>query len=169
MRKAAFSILLALAIPAQAADETAANSQRGGRPGTNVEMPFLMAPLTNSDGKLIGYAYISTRLTAVSETYALSVRDKLPFIQDAMVRDVNAEAIASPDDPEKIDIVGVEKRLLADAVKVMGVGKVRLMTVCTVQIAELRPAQPAASNIPADQMTKAGPPPKYAVKSRCES
>lgn len=169
MRKALFFLLMALALPAHAADDTAADAQKGGKPGTNVEMPFLMAPLINADGKLVGYAYLSTRLTATSDTYALAVRDKLPFIQDAMVRDVNAEAVAGPDDPEKVDIAEIERRLLADAVKVMGVGKVRLMTVCTVQIAELRPAQAVASNIPADQMMAGGSPSKGAAKSRCES
>jgi hypothetical protein len=169
MRKAVFLLLMALAVPARAADDTAPDAKKGGKPGTNVEMPFLMAPLTNADGKLVGYAYLSTRLTATSDTYALAVRDKLPFIQDAMVRDVNAEAVAGLDDPEKVDIAEIEKRLLADAVRVMGAGKVRLMTVCTVQIAELHPAQPEAPNTPADQMTAGGVPSKSPIKSRCES
>ncbi len=112
MRKAAILLLMAaLAVPARAADD----AQKGGKPGTNVEMPFLMAPLSDADGKLIGYAYVSTRLTAMSDIYALAVRDKLPFIQDKMVRDVNNEVITTPDDPEKVDIAGLERRLLADA------------------------------------------------------
>ena len=102
MRKAAILLLMAaMALPAQAADD----AQKGGKPGTNVEMPFLMAPLSNADGKLIGYAYISTRLTAMSDTYALAVRDKLPFIQDRMVRDVNT-GHDDARDPEKVDIDG---------------------------------------------------------------
>jgi hypothetical protein len=169
MRKAAFLLLLAIATPVRAADDAATDAQKGGRPGTNVEMPFLMAPLTNAEGKLIGYAYLSTRLTATSEGYALAVRDKLPFIQDAMVRDVNAVAVAGPDEPEKVDIAGVERRLLADAAKVMGPGKVRLMTVCTVQIAELHPAQPVVPNAPADQVIPGSPSATNMTKSRCQS
>src|SRR5579864_1992335 len=148
MRKAAVLILLvAMAIPAWGADD----AQKGGKPGTNVEMPFLMAPLSDADGKLIGYAYLSTRLTAMSDTYALAVRDKLPFIQDRMLRDVNNEAVTTPDDPEKVDIGGVERRLLSDATQVMGAGKVRLITVCTVQIAPLHPIQTPALNTPPEQ------------------
>lgn len=166
MRKAALLILLAaLVVPAHAADD----AKKGGKPGTNVEMPFLMAPLTNADGKLLGYAYLSTRLTAMSDTYALAVRDKLPFIQDKMVRDVNADAVAAADDPEKVDIPALEKRLLGDATQVMGAGKVKLITICTVQIAELHPVQTPAVNTPADQMVPGAAPPKNPVKSRCES
>jgi hypothetical protein len=165
MRIAAIPLLLAaLAIPAAAED-----AQKGGKPGTNVEMPFLMAPLSDADGKLIGYAYLSTRLTAMSDTYALAVRDKLPFIQDKMVRDVNNQLVTTPDDPEKVDIEGVERRLLADATQVMGAGKVRLITVCTVQIASLHPVQTPALNTPPDQMAPGSAPPKNPVKSRCES
>ncbi|HEX4105280.1 MAG TPA: hypothetical protein VHX92_03520 [Rhizomicrobium sp.] len=165
MRKVAILLLLAaLAVPAHAADD----AKTGGKPGTNVEMPFLMAPLSNTDGKLIGYAYLSTRLTALSDTYALAVRDKLPFIQDKMVRDVNNEVITTPDDPEKVDIAGLERRLLADAAQVMGAGKVKVITVCTVQIAELHPIQTPALYTPPDQAAPGSPAPKNPVKSRCE-
>ena len=43
-------------------------------------MPFLMALLTNEAGKLTGYAYISSRLTATSEGVVTDVLEKLPFI-----------------------------------------------------------------------------------------
>ena len=54
-----------------------------------LEMPFLIAPL-NQDGKLVGYAYISSKIVAASLSAAVSVREKTPFLQDAFVRDVNA-------------------------------------------------------------------------------
>jgi len=139
-----------------------------GKPGTNVDMPYLMAPMTGADGKLTGYAYLSTRLTASTEANALVVRDKLPFIQDAMVRDVNNTGIAVADDQEKVDVPAVEKRLLADAAKVMGGGKVKLITVCTVHIAALHPVQTPARDTPPEQMIPAGTTPKNPIKSRCE-
>jgi hypothetical protein len=173
MRRAAILLLLAAlvasvrAVPVQAADDKADSVKKGGKPGTNVDMPFLMAPLTDADGKLTGYAYLSSRLTAWSDTYALAVRDKLPFIQDAMVRDVNAETVTAPDDPAKVDIPALERRLLGDASKVMGAGKVRLITVCTVQIAPLHPVQTPARDAPADELTAGAD--KNLLKSRCES
>ena len=175
MRKAAILALI-LAVPvfaASAAEEKKPAKAEGGETkkgpaGTNVDMPFLMAPMTNADGKLAGYAYLSTRLTASSESNALVVRDKLPFIQDAMVRDVNATAIATPDDLEKVDIAATEKRLLADASKVMGAGKVKLLTICTVNISPLHPVQTPARDVPPEQMIPAGTTPKNPLKSRCD-
>src|SRR6476646_1408345 len=155
MRKAAilaFLAIWAMTVPdfaSVAAEQEkkaakAEGDQKKGPPGTNVDMPYLMAPMTGADGKLSGYAYMSTRLTASTEANALVVRDKLPFIQDAMVRDVNNAGIAVADDPEKVDVPAVESRLLADASKVMGAGKVKLITVCSVNIAPLRPVQTPA-------------------------
>jgi hypothetical protein len=170
MRNAAIlALLAALSLPAFAAEDTKPGEPQKGAPGTNVEMPYLMAPMTNADGKLAGYAYLSTRLTATSEAYALAVRDKLPFIQDAMVRDVNGASITTPDDLEKVDILGVEKRLLTDAANVMGAGKVKVITICTVNISPLRPIQTPARDVPPDQMIPAGTTPKNPIKSRCDS
>jgi hypothetical protein len=176
MRNAAILALMtaALILPAFAAEEKAGHGEakkehgeaKKGAPGENVDMPFLMAPLTSADGKLTGYAYISTRLTAKSDTVALAVREKLPFIQDLMVRDVNGTAVTTPEDPESVDVSKLEARLLAAARKVMGADKVKLITVCTVQIAELHPVQTQALTAPANQPDLDAH--KNPVKSRCE-
>jgi hypothetical protein len=174
MRKAAIlALMAALAFPALAAEEKkeAAKPEsevKKGPAGTNVDMPFLMAPMTGADGKLSGYAYLSTRLTAASEANALLVREKLPFIQDAMVRDVNGITITTADDLEKVDIAATERRLLADASKVMGAGKVKHLTICTVHISPLHPIQTPARDVPPEQMIPAGTTPKNPVKSRCD-
>ena len=158
-----FALALCCALPAAAAEKA---ESKGGQPGTNVPMDFIMAPLTNPGGKLIGYAYIASRLTATSEGIVTAVRDKLPFIQDAFVRDVNARGVATATDPQAVDVAGLEARLLADAVKVMGPGKVRMITVCTVNIAELHPLQtpsPAPTDALRDTDAHNNP-----LKSRCE-
>jgi hypothetical protein len=169
MRKAAILALVmaVLTLPALAAEEKKPDDSKKGKPGTNIDMPFLMAPLTNADGKLTGYAYIATRLTAITDVFALAVRDKLPFIQDIMVRDVNGDGVAAPDDPEQVNIPALESRLLVDARKVMGTGKVKQITVCTVQVAELHPLQTQALHAPADLKDLDAH--KNPVKSRCES
>jgi len=149
-------------------EEKKEGDAKKGKPGTNVDMPFLMAPLTNTDGKLTGYAYISSRLTATSEGGGTDVRAKLPFIQDYMVRDVNAVGITTADDPEKVDIAATEKRLLTAATKVMGPGKVKLITICTVNVSPLHPVQTPARDVPPEQMIPAGTTPKNPIKSRCE-
>jgi hypothetical protein len=150
MKKSALlPLVLCLILPAAAAEKSA--DPKGGKPGTNVPLGYLMAPLTSPAGKLIGYAYIISRLTAASESFIVPVRDKLAFIQDAFVRDVNTRGVATATDPEAVDVPALESRLMADAVKVMGPGKVKLITVCTVNIAELHMSKtPSASPAPED-------------------
>jgi hypothetical protein len=139
-------LLLALTLPAFAADGAQGGTKEGA-PGTNVDMPFLMAPMTGVDGKLSGYAYISSRLTASSDTFALAVRDRIAFIQDAFVRDVNGLGVAKSDNPSTVDQPALEARLLADAKKVMGPGKVVSIAVVQVQIAPLHPSETPALNV----------------------
>jgi hypothetical protein len=146
--------LFAFAVPAIAAEEAKPKADNGpdkgeGKPGTNVEMPYLMAPMTGADGKLSGYAYISMRLTATSNVNALAVRDKLAFVQDAFVRDVNGPGIARKDDPATVDQPALAERLLADARKVMGAGKVASIAIVQVQIAPLHPVETPALDTPA--------------------
>jgi len=172
--KRAVLIMLLVALPAMAAEEGHSTgeaqggeagkggAQKGGAPGTNVEMPFLMAPITNEEGKLSGYAYISSRLTASSGGAALTVRDKLPFIQDAFVRDVNAQQVTAAGHTDEVDIPRLEARLLMDAQKVMGAGKVKIITICTIQMAALNAkGQPVRA--------PAGPEGAVIEKSRCSN
>jgi hypothetical protein len=136
--------LLVFSSPASAAEVRHGPSPHGkapeaGAPGTNIDMPFLMAPMTGADGKLSGYAYVASRVTATSDANATLVRDKLAFIQDAFVRDVNAREIAATGNPVKVEEPALQARLLADARKVMGPGKVASVAIVQVQIAPLRP------------------------------
>ena len=174
---ASILFLCCLAVPVLAAapapaTSAKASSDKSGAPGTNVEMPFLMAPLMASDGKLSGYAYISTRLTAASAAGALDVRDKIAFIQDAFVRDVNGAAVAKAADPGTVDSPALEARLLADAKRVMGPGKVASIAIVQLQVAPLHPdsSQPPASMpppgtpVPDDKPARKAAPPEEAAK-----
>ena len=165
MRRVLTALIFAgLSAPAFAAGAPAAPAQSAkGDLGSHVEMPYLMAPMTDADGKLSGYAYISTILTATSEPNALAVRDKLAFIQDALVRDVNGASIAKAGDPTSVDQKALLARMTADATKVMGPGKVASLAIVTVQIAPLHPTQTEipAADAPADATP---PPPVPAAK-----
>ncbi|HSM94403.1 MAG TPA: hypothetical protein VLT91_00065 [Rhizomicrobium sp.] len=114
--------------------------------GTSVEMPYLIAPL--SDGNtLLAYAYVSCKIIGTSQATALEIRGKVPFIQDAFVRDVNAASIAKPGEPLAVDTATLESRLLALAKKVMGPGKVVDLKLIQVQVTPLRagPTPPSSS------------------------
>lgn len=130
--------------------EPALAGEKAGDPGTNVEMPFLIAPMT-LDGKLTGYAYISSKVVTTSRLASLEVRDKIPFIQDAFVRDVNATPIGSAADPKTIDRGALVTRLIADVRHIIGPAKIAAVVIIQIQISSLQPTEtptPSASTTP---------------------
>ena len=108
-------------------------------PGTSVEMPYLIAPVT-IDGKLVSYAYVSSRIIASTPAAAIDVRSMTPFIQDAYLRDVNAAPIADESDAPVVDRPALIRRLLADAKRVVGAGRVSAVQIIQIQFAQLRPS-----------------------------
>lgn len=125
--------LLLAGFPAAAGDKTPA-------PGTTVEMPILIAPMV-VEGRLNGYAYVSSSIVASSPAAAIDVRANVPFIQDAYVRDVNAASIVKAGTPDQLDSDGLVARLLADARRIVGTAKVAGVRLTQVQISPLRPNQ----------------------------
>ncbi|MGD0192489.1 MAG: hypothetical protein ABSD74_17260 [Rhizomicrobium sp.] len=108
-------------------------------PGTSVEMPYLIAPLT-IDGKLVSYAYVSSRIIASTPSTAIDIRSLTPFIQDAYVRDVNAESIGDNSDPPVVDPKALVNRLLSDARRVVGASKANSVEIIQIQFSALRPS-----------------------------
>jgi hypothetical protein len=138
MRRSLLLLLFAacLAVPALAEGSKAPKAP----PGTSVEMPFLIAPMSK-DGELLGYAYISSKLICTSQAAAIAVRQKLAFIQDAYVRDVNARSVAKPDDPKSVDKEALNARLTFDAKRVVGDNKVVRTDFVQIQYAPLHPSE----------------------------
>jgi hypothetical protein len=134
------SLLLLSGIHAATAAETSKEPAKksDAAAGTSVEMPYLIAPLSEG-GTLVAYAYVSCKIVGTSQATALEIRGKMPFIQDAFVRDVNASSIGKPDDPMAVDNATLRSRLLVLAKKVMGPGKVVDLKLMQVQISPMRP------------------------------
>jgi hypothetical protein len=105
-------------------------------PGTTVEMPYLIAPVV-VDGTLYANAYISNQIIATSPAATIVVRDKLAFIQDAFVRDVNAAPIGKPADPATVDASALAARLLSDVKRIVGPGQVNSVQIIRIQINQL--------------------------------
>ncbi|HUB85257.1 MAG TPA: hypothetical protein VL971_06150 [Rhizomicrobium sp.] len=126
------------AIPATALEASAKKGPAEPAPGSSVEMPYLIAPLTDGD-TLVAYAYISSKVVASSPGGAIDVRDKIAFIQDAFVRDVNRASIGKADAPLTVDRDTLATRLLADAQKVMKPGAVVGVQIIDVQIRAVHP------------------------------
>jgi hypothetical protein len=102
------------------ADEPVAEEPRGGlfSQGRNVDMPALIAPIVR-EGRLRGYAYVTLQLV-VRERDLWRVREHIPFIQDAFVREVYGPGILVSDENDDIDPLSLEGRLLERARAVMG-------------------------------------------------
>ncbi len=96
-----------------------------GAPGQDasitVELPMLVAPVTVNE-RLYHYAYMRVMLKAKDSATALTARDKIPYIVDAMLRDVHNSSIALNGNPEEIDGDGLKARLLAAANATLGAG-----------------------------------------------
>jgi hypothetical protein len=162
------AFLLSATTASLAAD---APKPKAEEPGTHVQMPFLIAPVS-VDGKLAGYVYISSKLIAATPMASVEIRDKLAFIQDAFVRDVNAAPIAKSQDIASIDRAALGARLVADAKRIVGAAKVVTIEFTQIQFATLHPKATTEDAIPpsqrgpqpAAQTTPAQPPATAAAK-----
>jgi hypothetical protein len=139
MRTILFLGALCLCLILEAVQGFAAPASQGKYiPGTAVEMPYLIAPVT-IDGKLVSYAYVMSRIIAASPSAAIDVRAKTPFIQDAYVREVNRTPISDGSDPPQIDTDRLTKRLFADAMRIVGGDKVSEVQLIKIQMSQVRP------------------------------
>lgn len=143
-----------LAVPAWGSEAEKPAKPGNNAPGTSVEMPPIISPMNDADGRLAGYAYITCTIIASSPDVAVAIRSKTPFIQDAFVRDVNGRSIALATDPAQVDKNAVAARFLADARKIMGGKKVVSLAVTQIQMAALRGGPP--SNVPQTNLPEAG-------------
>jgi hypothetical protein len=157
MRKLLAAALMLAAVPAFAGEKAASE------PGTHVEMPFLIAPMS-ADGKLLGYAYISSKLTTATPQASVEVRDKLAFIQDAFVRDVNAAPVGTAGDPATVDRAMLAQRLVADAKRVVGAAKVKDIAFTQIEFSPLHPKPTTDDPVPPTERAPAASPQKAASK-----
>lgn len=147
-----------LAVPALAEEGEKPVKAGKNAPGTSVEMPVIISPMDDEDGKLAGYAYITCTIIASSPEVAVNIRSKTPFIQDAFVRDVNGKPIALASDLTQVDKAGVTTRFLADARKIMGDKKVVSLSITQIQMSALRAGPP--SDVPQDHLPQTGASPE---------
>ena len=121
------AIALALLLPlngasaAEAAKNTKADAQDEGP--TDVEMPPLLAPMI-VESRLDSYAYITIQLTPATRDKVFLIREKVPFLQDGFLREVNKAPIGKAGDPKAVDQEALKKRLLARLNQILPKGTV---------------------------------------------
>jgi hypothetical protein len=106
------------AAPAEMPGGPLAGSGKSG-----VDMPALMAPVT-VDGELHYYVYLAIRLELSDDGQKSLVLERIPYIQDAFLREVHRQSIAVAGDPETVDGRGLTERLVRICETVVGPGVV---------------------------------------------
>ena len=125
-RAAAIAVCLAFGTAApglasEAAKTEKADSGKGEKKPADptVSMPMLVAPVM-VHGQMAKYVYISVTLVLVDESSKRTMLEKIPYIQDAFLREVHGATIALGEDPEVLDEDGLQRRLLAVCATVVG-------------------------------------------------
>lgn len=120
----AASLALAGAGPALASSEAKPEKSEEGngekKPADpTVSMPMLVAPVM-VNGQMARYVYLSVTLLLADESNKRMMLEKIPYIQDAFLREVHGATIALGEDPNVLDEQGLQQRLLAACGKVVG-------------------------------------------------
>jgi hypothetical protein len=96
-----------------------------GAPGVpSIDMPPLIAPVIVS-GELAHYMHFGVSLKLTDDNHKTAVLKKVPYLQDAFLREVHGVSIALDNSPDVVDEKGLKARLIAVCVKVLGEGIVK--------------------------------------------
>jgi flagellar basal body-associated protein FliL len=90
---------------------------------TDVELPAFLAPMLNGN-RLESYAYITIALSPANREKMLAIREKMPFLRDAFLREVNKASIVKADDLKAVDTVALKARLLIRLEQILPRGSV---------------------------------------------
>ena len=103
--------------------DTPTGGPLSGSGKSGIDMPSLMAPVT-VDGELKYYVYLAIRLILSSDSQKDLVLERIPYLQDAFLRETHRASIALGTDAETVDGRALTERLIAVAAKVLGPGVV---------------------------------------------
>ena len=89
----------------------------------DVPMPTILAPMI-VDNRLENYAYITIVLKPAAPAGVLAIREKVPFLQDVFLRELNGATIVKADDPKSVDEAALKPRLVARMNQILPAGTV---------------------------------------------
>jgi hypothetical protein len=92
-----------------------------------VSMPVLVTPIV-VNGELHHYVFLSVTLELTSDEHKNMMLEKIPYLQDAYLREVHAATVARDNDPAVVDEEGVKGRLMRVSATVVGEGVVKAIT-----------------------------------------
>jgi flagellar basal body-associated protein FliL len=74
--------------------------------------------------RLESYAYITIALAPAARDKVFAIRDKVPFLRDAILREVNKASIVKSDDPNTVDAAALKARLMVQINRILPPGTV---------------------------------------------
>jgi flagellar basal body-associated protein FliL len=89
----------------------------------DVALPPILAPMVVQN-QLAGYAYITVALAPSGRDKVAAIREKMPFLQDAFLREVNKASILRADDAKAVDAEAIKARLTARMNQILPKGTV---------------------------------------------
>lgn len=131
-------ILVLISLLALTGPLAAAEPQPAVEGPVNVEMPPVMAPMSVA-GRLQGYAYFTVSLLPGDRNKLLVVREKMPFLQDAFLRELNGASIVKESDPAAVDKDALKARLMVRLAQVLPAGTVNDLEFLKIELVPLTP------------------------------
>ncbi len=123
-----FNALVSILLCAMTAAGIAAegpNDEVKTAPGpTVVQIPVVLLPIADQDGRLLRYAFVTVELEIPRATDRWSVEDMLPVIKDAFVRELHSRPNTLPDNPDQLDVEGIRSRLFERVNTIISDGRV---------------------------------------------
>jgi hypothetical protein len=132
----AFALVSAAAAPVLAA--TAVDTTTLGP--VDVTLPTILAPMVVDD-RLESYAYITIVLKPAAPAGVLAIREKVPFLQDVFLRELNAASTVKADDPKSVDETALRPRLIARMNQILPAGTVAELKFQPVVVAPVQAAR----------------------------
>jgi hypothetical protein len=102
----ASTLMAGLAVARAAEHASASAKEKGGEAGPDVsrsmDAPYLAVPVVR-DGQLVNYLFVSLRIQISPHVDLWRTREKAQFLRDALVRASHANALADPNDINKLN------------------------------------------------------------------
>jgi hypothetical protein len=91
-----------------------------------------------AEARLENYAYITIVLKPAAPAGVLTIREKVPFLQDAFLRELNAAPIVKTGDPKAVDEAVVKARLISRLNQILPAGTVAELNFEPIVVAPVR-------------------------------
>jgi flagellar basal body-associated protein FliL len=92
-----------------------------------ISMPALVTPVV-VNGALEHYVFLSLTLELTGDEHKNMMLEKIPYLQDAYLREVHRASVAKDNDPRVIDEEGLKVRLMRVSATVVGPDIVKAIT-----------------------------------------